>query len=361
MPIVKLRSRARARVRLRVRQCSHLLVMHVTFGHDTMVDSKYIFTVFTPTYNRASTLDIVFESLMKQTVRKLDGLPVFEWLIVDDGSVDNTKEIIKHFQQKADFPIRYHFQENAGKHMAINRGVELAKGRFFLIADSDDAFVPQTLSVLYRYWKGLTEQQKKVCAGVACLAKNGYTGEIIGNNYLIPAPVLTYELPYNLKHRRHFEMWGFLRLDIIKKYPFPDIKGETFIPEGVVWNKICRNHKRLITHNALRIVYHRKDGFTKNVKLNYVRHASGFYLYYITNLKDNADLLARYDMFRLIKEIIQCFRVGFHSHISFLYTLKKLKNHIIPLVFIMILLPFSFLLTIYDLVTVHRRAAKNAE
>jgi len=314
-----------------------------------MVNLKYLFTVFTPTFNRAHTLDIVFESLMKQTFKVLNGRPVFEWLIVDDGSTDNTKQLIETFQLKADFPIQYHFQQNAGKHLAINKGAAHAKGRFFLIADSDDEFLPQTLSIFYRHWQGLTEQQKKVCAGVACLSKEAYTGETIGSKNMNHFPVFTYELPYNIKHRRYYDTWGFIRLDIMKKFPFPNIIEEKFIPEGVVWNKICRNYKRLITNEVLRIVHYRKDGFSKNVRLNYYRYSLGFYFYYMLNLQNNADLLARYDMLYLMKEIIQLFRVGFHSHISLLYTIKKLRNHAIPIVFMIVLLPFSLLLTIYDL------------
>ena len=93
----------------------------------------YKITVFTPTYNRAYIIEDLYRSLQRQTYRD------FEWLVVDDGSADNTKELFERWQQEYNpFPIRYVRQENGGKCRAINRGLELAEGRLFLNVDSDD-------------------------------------------------------------------------------------------------------------------------------------------------------------------------------------------------------------------------------
>src|SRR5437762_2817315 len=96
-----------------------------------------IFTVFTPTYNRAGTLPRVYESLKAQTFRD------FEWIIVDDGSADSTQELVQSWIGDLDFPIRYFRQQNQGKHVAVNLGVKEARGEFFLNLDSDDACVPE--------------------------------------------------------------------------------------------------------------------------------------------------------------------------------------------------------------------------
>ena len=100
-----------------------------------MSDFSYIFTVFTPTYNRAHTLRVVFESLLNQTFKAINGNPVFEWLVIDDGSTDETDRLVSRFQKEADFPIRYYYQDNSGKHVAMNKGVQLAQGALFLPAD----------------------------------------------------------------------------------------------------------------------------------------------------------------------------------------------------------------------------------
>jgi glycosyltransferase involved in cell wall biosynthesis len=111
--------------------------MQTSSGKDVL--SQITFTVFTATYNRAHTLHRVYESLKEQTYRQ------FEWLIVDDGSTDTTRTLVETWQQEANFLISYYYQENQGKHVAINRGVQEARGEYFLIIDSDDTCVPQTL------------------------------------------------------------------------------------------------------------------------------------------------------------------------------------------------------------------------
>ena len=85
------------------------------------------FTVCTPTFNRAHTLDRVYDSLMAQTFKD------FEWVIIDDGSSDRTKELVSEWQSEAPFPIRYEFQKNQGKHIAVNLGAQLAAGELFLV------------------------------------------------------------------------------------------------------------------------------------------------------------------------------------------------------------------------------------
>src|SRR5262245_31274251 len=86
-------------------------------------NARYTFTVFTPTYNRAHLLPRVYESLRQQTFRD------FEWLVIDDGSKDNTGEVVQAWQRDAPFPIRYLAQPNGGKHTAVNRGAKEARGR----------------------------------------------------------------------------------------------------------------------------------------------------------------------------------------------------------------------------------------
>src|SRR4051794_24520469 len=108
---------------------------------------RYTFTVFTSTRNRAHTLERPFHSLKAQTFRD------FEWLIIDNGSTDGTRELVERFQSEADFPIRYLWQEDAGKHGSLNRGIELAEGELFLILDSDDGCVPEALERFKYNWE----------------------------------------------------------------------------------------------------------------------------------------------------------------------------------------------------------------
>src|SRR6266576_5358341 len=105
-----------------------------------------VFTVFTATHNRAHTLARAYESLQRQTYRD------FEWLIIDDGSTDKTRLLIRSYLEAAALPVRYIYQEHQGKHVAHNRAVLEAKGEFLLPLDSDDALLPHALMRLKFHW-----------------------------------------------------------------------------------------------------------------------------------------------------------------------------------------------------------------
>ena len=107
-------------------------------------------TVFTPTYNRAYIISELYESLKKQDFTD------FEWLVIDDGSEDHTEDLFKQWQNEYnDFPIRYYKVNNGGKHRAINKATELAKGELFFIVDSDDKLVSDALEKIVSWEEGL--------------------------------------------------------------------------------------------------------------------------------------------------------------------------------------------------------------
>lgn len=102
-------------------------------------------TVFTPTYNRGKLLYRVYESLQKQTYKD------FEWVIVDDGSTDETERIVTELKNEAKFSIIYKKKKNEGKHIAINEGCRLARGEWFFIVDSDDYLTDDALDTVNYY------------------------------------------------------------------------------------------------------------------------------------------------------------------------------------------------------------------
>ncbi len=208
---------------------------------------QYVFTVFTPSYNRAHCLHRVYESLQAQTFRN------FEWLIVDDGSTDNTQELIEQWQAGADFPIHYIYQENAGKHMAFNRGVQEARGEFFLTLDSDDACVPEALERFKYHWDLIPDELKEKFSAVTALCKDQY-GKLVGNSFPFdPTDSDSLEIHYRFKVKG--EKWGFQRTDVLRRVPMPeDIKRE-YIPEGFLWSTIARAYKTRYVNEPLRIYW----------------------------------------------------------------------------------------------------------
>jgi glycosyltransferase involved in cell wall biosynthesis len=211
---------------------------------------SYRFTVFTPTYNRSYALPRVYESLKHQTFRD------FEWLIVDDGSTDNTKELVEIWQTEGLFPIRYFWQKNGHKKMAYNRGVKEARGELFFCWDSDDAALPESLDVFNWHWCHIPEAERTRFAAVWCLCLNE-EGNIIGDKF--PEDVFDSDtLEIFFRHKVRGEKWACLRTDVLRQFPFPEnVQG--LVPEGVVWSAIAKCYKTRFINQALRIYHIESD------------------------------------------------------------------------------------------------------
>src|SRR5690625_6719026 len=134
--------------------------------------ARFHSTVVAPTYNRAPTLERVFQSLVEQSYQS------FEWVIVDDGSTDETAERVAQWQREATFPISYHWQTNQHKKAAFNLGVQLAQGDLIVVLDSDDALLPNSLYEMIRVWWGLPDDERAAFAGVTglCQSAEGCVG-----------------------------------------------------------------------------------------------------------------------------------------------------------------------------------------
>jgi glycosyltransferase involved in cell wall biosynthesis len=211
---------------------------------------RHAFTVFTPTFNRRSTLHRVYESLGVQTFRD------FEWLIVDDGSTDGTAGLVEKWQSESDFPIRYVYQENQGKPAAFNRGVQEAQGELFLTLDSDDACVPQALERLKYHWDGIPPGEKDKFSAVTVLCKD-QDGRLIGDKF--PCDVWDSDwIESFFRYKVKGEKWGFHRTDVLKQFPFPTVPNVKFISEGVLWFALSRRFKTRFVNEILRI-YHTND------------------------------------------------------------------------------------------------------
>lgn len=211
-------------------------------------------TVFTPTFNRVHTLHRVFESLEKQTFRD------FEWLIIDDGSTDDTHTLVATWQTTALFQIRYCFQKNGGKHIAHNTALDIAVGTFFIVADSDDRFVPESLAVFWATWQGIPDAEKPEFAGVWSLVQDE-NGKVAGQPFPT-SPWDSYWVDKLYRQNTNGEQWHMQRLDILRQFPFPPLfAGEGFyMLESFVWKKINARYKYRCINEGLRIYYSTPDG-----------------------------------------------------------------------------------------------------
>ena len=235
--------------------------------------NKPLFTVFTPTYNRAHTLSRVYQSLLTQTFTD------FEWLVVDDGSTDNTSELVSGFISEGRISIRYFQQPNGGKHVAFNHGVFEARGELFLPFDSDDSCVPTALERFRAHWLEIPELERIRFSGVTCLCKDE-NGEFVGG--MLPAPILDGH-PYDVNSRYHLkgEKWGFHCTAILKQHPFPTFEGERFVPESLIWNRIGKSYKIRFINEALRYYFNSSDSLSSSiVKIRQSSPNSTFLYYY---------------------------------------------------------------------------------
>ena len=231
-------------------------------------------TVFTPAYNRAHLLPRLFESLCKQTYKD------FEWVIVDDGSVDDTRSVVEQFSvlgfefsgDKAQSlntqhstlntnTIRYFYQENGGKHRAINRGVKEARGELFFIADSDDMLPPDALEIVARQYEGIKDD--KSFAGV-CGLDATFDGKVIGSG--LPEEVIDdNSIAVRFKLGVTGDMKEVFRTSVLKEFPFPEIEGERFCPEVLLWNRIATKYKLRYFNQIVYLAEYQDDGISAGI------------------------------------------------------------------------------------------------
>ena len=197
--------------------------------------NKPFLTVFTPAYNRAYTLPRTFDSMKQQ--KNTD----FVWLIVDDGSSDNTAELVKQWQAEENgFEIRYIYKENGGMHTAHNAAYELIDTELNTCVDSDDALTPNAIAQIRSHEKSI--QGQAAFAGLAFL-RGEFSGRMIGTTFsgeFCDCTTLEREA-----HHITGDKAEVFYTQVLRRYPFPEFEGENFLSEAVVWDRIAHDSLKL--------------------------------------------------------------------------------------------------------------------
>lgn len=228
-------------------------------------------TIVTATYNRGYTLSRLFESLMQQADKN------FEWVVVDDGSTDDTASLLKSFVSKALFPIKVVEQENSGKHVAINSGVSVSSGQWIYLVDSDDALPEEAVSFF------LDILANDIDVGVVgyCFRKQSFSGQIIGsisNGNPTDVMVMT---PTEAGNYYKGDLAYIFNRSALVKHTFPVFEGEKFVPELFVWNKISDDGVlKFFGNKVLYLCEYLEDGYSANFSAMLRRNPLGFGLYY---------------------------------------------------------------------------------
>lgn len=254
-------------------------------------------TILTPTYNRAHTLQRLFDSLITQENMS------FEWLVIDDGSTDTTKNLIDSFNEKKLIDIKYFYQENMGKPSAINFGIKKSSMDYIFIVDSDDAITDDCISVLSSEINTHLAN-KNVFSGL-CFRKGNLDGSVLGNK--ITNINLKYELYHstNIKNFFKVDMAYCFKKTYMEKNFFPSFKDEKFVPELYIWNKIT--DMNLVYTYMNKVIYlceYMPDGLSANFKSQLEKNPNGFLLYYKDQFKREKSILNKTKM---IIRVTQCY------------------------------------------------------
>lgn len=236
------------------------------------------FTIFTPAYNRAHTLRRCYESILAQ-----DNLEELEWLLINDGSNDNTDNVVSSFISENKLNIRYIKQENSGKQFSWNKAISLAKGLYFIGLDSDDTFSENSLFSIISDCNNLLDKDDVV--GIRCLAINNMTNKPSGR--LIENKLIEMTWFDEFSNSKNFgERIDILKTDVIKKFLYPVDSDIRFIPEICFYTKLAKKgYKFIYSPKALRVFF---DDETENrlSRSNIFKHAKGHYISRSIMLKD---------------------------------------------------------------------------
>lgn len=212
-------------------------------------------TVITPTYNRAHLLGNLFESLQRQNSRN------FEWLIVDDGSTDNTEYVVQRFTESADFSVRYLRKQNGGKHTALNFGIASIDTVLTFIVDSDDTVLPEGIAVIEQFY-----DKYKDVEGIGFFA---FLKSSMSNGTVLKMPKDEFVGSYieeRIRKNRPGDMAEVFLTKALREFPFPEFPGERFLSEDVVWIPMGMKYKTVFINIPIYQFEYLDDGLTKNDK-----------------------------------------------------------------------------------------------
>lgn len=231
-------------------------------------------TIFTPAYNRAYTLHKCYESLNRQTNKN------FKWMIIDDGSTDNTDDLVAKWKEESDFEIIYIYKQNGGMHTAHNTAYENIDTELNVCIDSDDYLTDDAVEIIISEWEKVRNEK---LAGLGAL--NIFeSGEIIGSKF-----------PENIKSSKYFDIYNkygvvgdkkfIYRTELIKKFPYPEFEGEKYVGLDYKYKKLDKDYELALINKVVCVVEYMEDGSSRNMLRQYRNNPRGWCFFRVENLK----------------------------------------------------------------------------
>ncbi len=229
-------------------------------------------TIFTPSFNRAHLLPILYESLCNQTCQD------FEWLIIDDGSTDNTKALVSVWIAENKVPITYIHQENQGMHGAHNTAYKNIQTKLNTCIDSDDYIPLNAVDLILTKWYSIDQKKYAGIIGLDALE----SGAIIGSKFTTDSTTL-----------EDFYLSGgsgdkklVYRTDVITSYPeYPIFEGERYVGLGTKYLFVDKDYELVTLNEVLVIVNYQPQGSSNTMFYQYMKNPKGFIYNRITTMK----------------------------------------------------------------------------
>lgn len=246
---------------------------------------KPFLTIFTPTYNRGQLLKRLYEKLCEQSCKD------FFWLIVDDGSSDETKTIVESFIKEEKLLIKYYYQPNGGKQKAVITALKLCETECFAFCDSDDWYLENTVLNFKKDYVKIKDNDK-ICGIVA---RRGNQDKEFKHFKKIKCERMVLKLPVlYTKYKFHAETCAMFKTEMLKQANYPDIE-QKFIPESYMFDKLSQKYEVLFINKPYSVTEYLADGYT--VQSNKLYHDNPLGVYYALR----EALYTKYGFFKNIK------------------------------------------------------------
>jgi len=286
-------------------------------------------TIITPSYNRAHTLSRVYNSLKNQSFKN------FKWIIMDDGSTDNTKEIVDIFKAENLLDIDYFWNENQHKFITVFEGIKKVTSPYFMIVDSDDSYPENALETLYNEVESISNPSEFISVMGLSQSENG---EIVGHSYPhngFDGSIFDMRYKYKVRGDKFGIFITATYQDLLKDFDYSHYKGKGYIPQAVFFNtydangiktrfvnKIVRNyHLDETDHNSVsntrwtgKNTFGLMEGYLSFLNcygiklLKYpkalIRNIIGYQIYSVINGKKLTEINKRLKHFKLLSTII---------------------------------------------------------
>lgn len=228
-------------------------------------------SILTATYNRANLLPRLYESIVNNLNEEID----IEWLIMDDGSTDETKTVVDNFIKENKIEIKYFLQENQGKMQAINNLIKESNGDLIIECDSDDYFTQDAFQIIKTAYKE-NEKDMQNSYGL-CFLKYDQNGNNMGKEF--PQKNTTmFDLYFKLGENGEKAL--VFNSGIRKKYKYELENGERFITEARMFHKMDEKYNMICINKPIMICEYQNEGYTRNINKQFTENPYGYFNYF---------------------------------------------------------------------------------